>query len=333
MVMPAPVWFPIIVDTSAPLTINAQIAEQIKLLIAIGELQPGDALPTVTQLAKQVGVNHNTIAAVYNYLIESGYLIAQRGKGTFVANTQAVQNIITCKEFYNLLGKAFRIATIAGFPLSEFSGAAHAQGVMLSRQTTDPLNLVFIDCLHNRAGTYEAIKSETKQHLSFLSLEDLKAAQPKVLKELLGADLVITTGQHIWDVTELTAPEQEIIRVDIELDVQLLTQISSKPRNTLILLVCQEETESEEMKKMLQQASVSHVKYQTFGLESIKQNPQILEQAEVVCVSKKVEDYVRQYSSQPSKVMVFNFSLNESNLSVLKARLSAIQLAKSSSSF
>jgi DNA-binding transcriptional regulator YhcF (GntR family) len=326
MEMPAPVWFAIIVDTSAPLTINAQIAEQIKLLIAIGELQSGDALPTVTQLAKQVGVNHNTIAAVYNYLTESGYLIAQRGKGTFVANTQVVQDIVTHKELYNLLGKAFRVATIAGLTLSEFAGAAYAQGVMLSQHTTDPLKLVFIDYLHNSAGAYEAIKSEIKQHLSFLSLEDLKAAQPKVLKELLGADLVVTTGQQIWEVTELAAPEQEIIRVDIELDVQLLTIISSKPRDALILLVCQEETESEEMKQMLQQASVSHVRYQALGLENIKQNPQLLEQADVVCVSKKVEDYIRQCTSQPSRVMAFNFSLNETNVSVLKARLSALQL-------
>ena len=91
--MPVPDFLPIIVNSSAPITINVQIAEQIKLLIAMEELQPGDALPTVTQLAKQVGVNHNTLAAVYNDLISSNYLIAQRGKGTFVADTQVVRNI------------------------------------------------------------------------------------------------------------------------------------------------------------------------------------------------------------------------------------------------
>lgn len=43
------------IDSQAPITINAQIAEQIKLLIAVEELQPGDALPTVAQLAKIFG--------------------------------------------------------------------------------------------------------------------------------------------------------------------------------------------------------------------------------------------------------------------------------------
>jgi DNA-binding transcriptional regulator YhcF (GntR family)/galactitol-specific phosphotransferase system IIB component len=327
MVMPAPVWFPIIVNTSAPITINAQIAEQIKLLIAIGELQSGDALPTVTQLAKYLGVNHNTIATVYNYLISSSYLIAQRGKGTFVANTQVVENLIIYKQFYNLLSQAFSAAQAIELSPSEFAGAAYAQAVMLNRHQVAPLKLVFVECLQHSADVYEAIKLEIKQHFSFLSLEDLMASQPKALKELLAADLVITTGQHIWEVTQIAAPEQEIIRVDIKPDLQLLTQISSKPRNTVMLLVCQSEAGSEEMKQMLQQAGVSHINFQTLGLENIKQNRQLLEQADVVCVSRKVEDYVRQYNPQPDKVMVFNFSLDETNMSVLKARISAIQLA------
>jgi DNA-binding transcriptional regulator YhcF (GntR family) len=327
MVMPAPVWFPIIVNTSAPITINAQIAEQIKLLIAIGELQPGDALPTVTQLAKYLGVNHNTIATVYNYLIESGYLIAQRGKGTFVANTQVVENLIIYKQFYNLLSQAFSAAQAIELSPSEFAGAAYAQAVILNRHQVAPLKLVFVECLQHSADVYEAIKLEIKQHFSFLSLEDLMASQPKALKELLAADLVITTGQHIWEATQIAAPEQEIIRVDIKPDLQLLTQISSKPRNTLMLLVCREEAGSEVMKQMLQQAGISHINFQTLSLENIKQNRQLLEQADAVCTSRLVEDYVRQYTPQPDKVMVFNFSLDETNMSVLKARITAIKLA------
>jgi DNA-binding transcriptional regulator YhcF (GntR family) len=329
MVIPAPVWFPIIVDTSAPITINAQIVEQIKLLIAIGELQPSNALPTVTQLAKHLGVNHNTIAAVYNYLIESGYLIAQRGKGTFVANSQAVENLVTYKQLYNLLGQAFNAATIIGLSPSEFGAAAYAQAVMLNRHQPGALKLVFVECLQHSADVYKAIQTEIKKHLLFLELEDLKAKQPKALKELLAADIVITTVQHLWEVTQIAESEQEVIGVDIKPDLQLLTQISSLPRNALILLVCQEESRSEDMKNMLQKAGVSHINFQPLGLEQLQQNPQLLEQAEAVCVSKEVEDYVRKYSSLLSRVMVFNFSLNETNVSVLKARLSAIQLAKS----
>ncbi len=327
--MPTPVWLPIIVDSEAPITINAQIAEQIKLLIVMEELKPGEALPTVTQLAKHLGVNHNTIAAVYNYLIESSYLVAQRGKGTFVANTQAVHKIITYKPFYNLISQAFNAATRVGLSSSEFAGAAYAQAVILSQHTTTALKLVFVDCLHHKTNAYEAISSEIKQHLLFLSLEALKAQQSQALKDLLAAELVITTVQHQWEVSQFTTPEQEVIAVILKPHLQLLTKISSLPRNAVILLICQEEAESQEMKQILQQVGISHINFQTLSLESLEQNHQLLKDVDAVCVSKKVEDYIRQYNFPHNKIMVFNFSLDETNMSVLKARLAAIQVTKS----
>lgn len=328
MVMHAPILLPILVNSQAPITINAQIAEQIKLLIAMGELQSADALPTVTQLAKHLGVNHNTIAAVYNDLIESGYLVAQRGKGTFVAHTQAIQKIITYKEFYNLLGQAFSTAVMVGLSPSEFAGAAYAQAMMLSRHSSAPLKLVFVEGLPHNTDVYEAIQSEIGLPLLFLYWEDLKANQPEAVKELLAAELVITTGQRLWEVTQIVAPEQEVIAVDVKPELQLLTQISSLPRHAKMLLVCQEEAGSEVMKRMLEQAGISHIKFQAVCLECLRQNRQLLSQVDVVCASRLVEDYVRQYNPQPDKVMVFNFSIEPTNMSVLKARIAAIQSAK-----
>ncbi len=328
--MPASIGFPIIVNSSSPITINIQIAEQIKLLIAVGKLRPGNSLPTVTKLAKSIGVNHNTIAAVYNYLIESGYLVAQRGKGTFVSHAQTVQDIITRKELYNLLSQAYKVAAMIGLSPSEFAGAAYAQAMMLNQQTTEPLQLAFIDS-RSSVNTYEAVQTEVKEHLLFIYLEDLKANQSKALKALRAADLVITTVHLLWEVTQVTQNEQEVIGVDIKPDLQIITQISSLPRNAITLIVSQRETESDKIKQILQHAGVSHIKFQVLGLDNIKQNLQLLHQASVICVSKDVEEDVRQYSSQQSKIAILNFSLNETNASVLKARLSAIKVAKSSS--
>lgn len=328
MIIPEPFILPIIVDNSAPITINAQIVEQIKFLIATGELHPGDALPTVTQLAKHLGVNHNTIAAVYNYLIESNYLIAQRGKGTFVADTLAVKNIANCRQFYSLLGQAFSTATMMGLSPSEFAGAAYAQAVILSQHTTAPLKLIFVECLQHSVEIYEAIRDEIQLDLEFLSLEELKAEKPKPLKELSAADLIVTTTQHLWDIIQIATPSKEVIGINIKPNLQLLTHISSLPRNSLVLLVSEEESESEDMKKMLQQSGISHINFQTLLWDYLKENRQLLKQASSICVSKKLEDSVRQYSHKPDKLIVFSFSLDETNMSVLKARIAAIMSAK-----
>lgn len=326
-------WLPIIVDSQAPIAINAQIAEQIKMLIALGQLESGEALPTVTQLAKYLKVNHNTIAAVYNGLIESGYLVAQRGKGTFVARSQAVEKILTHRNVYNLLGQAFNAANQVGLSASEFGAAAYAQAVRLSQHSSVlVVKLVFVEGFPHNANVCEAIQSEIGCNLSVIPWEGLKANQSKVLQELLAADLVITTVQYLWNVTQITAPEQEVIAVDIKPDIELLTQISSLPRRTRMLLVCREEANLKIMKQMLKQAGISHLNFQVAEVEYLQQNSQIWEQVDAVCASMLVYHHVRQFSPQPEKVMVFNFSLDQTNMSVLKARLSAIQLAKSTAS-
>ncbi|MDW5498345.1 aminotransferase class I/II-fold pyridoxal phosphate-dependent enzyme [Pseudomonas lundensis] len=61
-----------------------QIAEQISTQIKQGDLQPGDLLPPVRQLAVELGVNPNTVASAYAKLRDAG-LVATRGRaGTLV---------------------------------------------------------------------------------------------------------------------------------------------------------------------------------------------------------------------------------------------------------
>lgn len=320
---------PITVDTQAPLSINAQIAEQIKLLIAVGDLKPGDALPTVIQLAEYLQLNHNTIAAVYAQLIEAGYLVAQRGRGTFVANTEIVQQSFRYQHFYQLLEQAFWAANEMGLSLSDFGAVAYAWALTSRQRQVAPLRLVFVECLQHDAGSYfDSIKSEIDRSLVFLQLEDLQASQPVALQKLRTADLVITTAYHLWEVTQIAASEQEVIGVDARPNLQMLMQISALPRGTQVLLVHQGLVSSENMKQMLKQAGVSHLNLQAVSIECIQQNPQLLDRADVVYASQLVYDYVREVSPQSEKVMSFSFSIAQASLAVLKARLTAIQLSK-----
>lgn len=61
-----------------------QIEEQIKFLITSGQVQPGDQLPTVRELADALEINFNTIARVYRRLDQQGFVSSQRGRGCYV---------------------------------------------------------------------------------------------------------------------------------------------------------------------------------------------------------------------------------------------------------
>lgn len=63
-----------------------QIEEGIRRTIALGSLGPGDAVPSVRELAQTLRVNPNTVARAYQRLTEAGVLVVRRGEGTYVAD-------------------------------------------------------------------------------------------------------------------------------------------------------------------------------------------------------------------------------------------------------
>lgn len=60
--------------------IYRQLAEQIRRMVAGGQLQAGDELPSVRELALEHAVNPMTISKAYSLLEVEGLLIRQRGK-------------------------------------------------------------------------------------------------------------------------------------------------------------------------------------------------------------------------------------------------------------
>ena len=66
-----------------------QIEEGMRRLISLGSLSPGDAVPSVRDLAQQLRVNPNTVARAYQRLTDAGVFAVRRGEGTFVAEEPA----------------------------------------------------------------------------------------------------------------------------------------------------------------------------------------------------------------------------------------------------
>ena len=73
------------VDPDLELPPFQQIVDQLRAFIERGELRPGDPLPTVRQLAGDLGVAPNTVARAYAELQERGWLSSEGRRGTHVA--------------------------------------------------------------------------------------------------------------------------------------------------------------------------------------------------------------------------------------------------------
>jgi DNA-binding transcriptional MocR family regulator len=64
--------------------INEIVADEIRLAIGSGMLAPGERLPSTRALATALGISTVTVASAFTRLVDSGLLVAQVGRGTFV---------------------------------------------------------------------------------------------------------------------------------------------------------------------------------------------------------------------------------------------------------
>jgi GntR family transcriptional regulator len=76
----------IVIDENDRRPIYQQVVDEIKALIARGELREGVALPPVRQVAADLSVNLNTVATAYRELQREGLINVRHGAGAVVAS-------------------------------------------------------------------------------------------------------------------------------------------------------------------------------------------------------------------------------------------------------
>ncbi|MFD3158116.1 GntR family transcriptional regulator [Haloimpatiens sp. FM7330] len=75
----------ILISNSSGQPIYEQILEQIKASILKNELNEGDTLPSIRNLAKELHISVITTKRAYEELEREGFIETVRGKGSFVA--------------------------------------------------------------------------------------------------------------------------------------------------------------------------------------------------------------------------------------------------------
>ena len=72
------------IDFESDIPIYMQIKNAILQGIAKGDLSPGENLPSVRQLAEDIGINMHTVNKAYNLLKNDGFLTIDRRKGAII---------------------------------------------------------------------------------------------------------------------------------------------------------------------------------------------------------------------------------------------------------
>ena len=127
------------IDRQSRVPTYLQIVEQIKNLIAVGKLQPGEQLPTIRQLAVDLGVNRNTVAHAYKELNEEEVIFARRGLGSFVSDQLDQLPLAQRRRemLVSIFSKPFVEALSLGYSMREIEEAVIEQ---LTRWWTETRN-------------------------------------------------------------------------------------------------------------------------------------------------------------------------------------------------
>lgn len=102
--------------------IYEQLFSGIARLISSGELRPDEKLPAVREVAKQLGINPNTVQKAYVQLEQARLIYSIPAKGSYVSpQTAAVEALRT--EALKRLGESLHAAKKGGITRDEALGA------------------------------------------------------------------------------------------------------------------------------------------------------------------------------------------------------------------
>lgn len=97
------------IDFNSDEALYLQVRNQIILGIATSQYREGDSLPSVRQLAEDIGINMHTVNKAYTVLKQEGYVKVDRRRGAVIAldvdRMQAIEELK--RELQVILAKSF----------------------------------------------------------------------------------------------------------------------------------------------------------------------------------------------------------------------------------
>lgn len=98
------------IDLHSRQPIYEQLKEQVIKLSMLGLMEKDEKLPSVRSLAREIGINPNTVQKAYQELEREGLIYTVSGKGSFISSDEKVRPQIQKKSLEEVTTSARRAA-------------------------------------------------------------------------------------------------------------------------------------------------------------------------------------------------------------------------------
>lgn len=105
------------ISKQSEVPVRRQLTEQIVYLIATEKLKPGQALPSVRELARRLKIHHNTVSHAYQELVRRTWLVWRRGSRVVVRSPAGAERPAGALGLDDLINDVIREARKRGHSL------------------------------------------------------------------------------------------------------------------------------------------------------------------------------------------------------------------------
>ncbi len=222
-----------------------QLVDQIRYRIAMDQMQAGQLLPTVRDVANQIGVSIHTVARAYEVLQDQGLITMRQGQRAKVMplkehSPSSIPFPMHSNHLEHKLREIWEEAQQSNISATTFKATVNR---LISGEESWEPKLVFIEC--NRPESTQCAAQITRELTAVATpvlLEDLLANPEGTLEQIGRPMAAVTTFFHINQVkTALATQSIPTLGVVLALQPGLLIQIATlaSPANR-IAVVCRD---------------------------------------------------------------------------------------------
>ena len=319
------------IEKNSTVSIYQQLINQVTRKVQNGELPSGKKLPTVRELADQLGIARGTVKHAYEELERKGIITMTRGKGTFIreqARQESSAKVRAMAAIERLLDEMESLS----FSPQEIQMFFNLK--MRERmERDDNVCIIFIDC------NPETLANIINQISVLPNIEAHKLLLNNALKEHFViddfADLVITTSTHMNQLSSVVSNKEKLVQVvtaPSSPTVAKMAMIGGKS----VGILCASETYSHIILRSMQNLELSCKNIETFLFGSAAHLDTFLRHKDVLIVpndfllfcSRTEGDLIRQADQLGKTVIRYNYQIDGGSFLNVQEKIDSIRASK-----
>jgi GntR family transcriptional regulator len=246
------------VDAQSPIPIRWQLTEQLKHVIEGGGVGRDQALPSIRELARLLGINPNTVARAIEDLKRSGYVEARRGKRVFVASTLPTRPSPTLRE--NLLKDTMIRAAALGMTPDDVAGGVLSVASVRLAALRGAAEILLIECSPAELAFFaRELEAQLPVRVDKVLLSQLAVAVRR-RPRANGWEAAVTSFGHLPEVERrLDGRGIPVLALLAEAHLETLHRLSQLPAGTRVGVVSAEPETAHNLEHSIANAALPNI--------------------------------------------------------------------------